>query len=145
MKMDRSTVPMFGSLRNVSVGFDDFFDQMESWGANAANSTSFPPYNIIRHDTHDYSIELAVAGFAKDDISAVVEDGVLTVSCIPTHAESDSSTFIHRGISSRSWKRSFKLASNVEVVSAEHNNGIIRFKLVLNVPDEKKPRTVAIR
>jgi molecular chaperone IbpA len=134
MRMDYS--PFFRS----TVGFDRLFDMLET---ASDTSQGYPPYNIERSDETHYRISVAVAGFAEKDLSVEVNDGVLTVAGKRDEVAGKLS-YLHQGIAGRAFERRFQLAEHVEVRAARLENGLLHVELERVVPEEKKPRRVAI-
>ena len=134
-------------LTPYAVGFDRVFDQLNTYAANNATSTGFPPYNIRKGGDYTYAIEMALAGFSKKDIEIEVEDGLLTVRSVKendeTNEEYDSK--IYRGISYRKFNRKFTLADDIVVKDASLENGMLEITLERIVPDAKKPRKITIK
>ena len=135
MRIDYS--PFFRS----TVGFDRLIGLLES-----ASEQGYPPYNIERSDENNYRVSLAVAGFAEKDLSVDVKDRVLTITGIRDgEAQAGGATsFLHQGIAGRSFERSFQLAEHVEVKAARLENGLLHVDLERIVPEEKRPRRIAI-
>ena len=135
MRIDYS--PFFRS----TVGFDRLIGLLES-----ASEQGYPPYNIERSDENNYRVSLAVAGFAEKDLSVDVKDRVLTIAGTRDgEAQTGAATsFLHQGIAGRSFERSFQLAEHVEVKAARLENGLLHVELERLVPEEKKPRRIAI-
>ena len=132
----------FSPLFRSSVGFDRLFDLLDSY---AEQSGGYPPYNIERVDDTHYRITLAVAGFAEKDLAIEVKEGVLTVT--GQRDEQEKSTdrgFLYQGIAGRSFERRFQLAEHVEVRNARLENGLLHVDLERLIPEEKKPRRIAI-
>ena len=130
----------FSPLWRSSIGFDRLFDLAEM--AQHAGENDYPPYNIERLSEDRYQISLAVAGFAPSDISITAEQNVVVIEgSKPDHAERN---FIHRGISTRSFKRKFDLADYVQVKSASFENGLLKIELLREIPEAMKPRRIAI-
>ncbi len=122
-----------------TVGFDHLFDLLES--ASDARE-GYPPYNIERSDDTHYRVTIAVAGFAEKDLNIEVKDDVLTVS---GKRETEAKpSYLHQGIAGRAFERSFRLADHVEVKAARLENGLLHVDLERQVPEEKKPRRIAI-
>lgn len=139
---------VFNRLRPMSIGFDNLFDHFNTMlqSSHFANGgTSYPPYNVIHTDDNIYVIEIAVAGFRKDEISVELEKNVLTISTHKTYTSEDDQNVIHRGISQRRFTRSFRLAENIEVVDAKMEDGLLRIELENVVPEEEKPLIISIR
>ena len=130
----------FSPLFRSSVGFDRLFDLMDSY---AEPSNGYPPYNIERSDDTHYRITLAVAGFAEKDLGIEVKEGVLTVTGDKQAGESDN-RFLYQGIAGRAFERRFQLADHVEVKAAKLENGLLHVDLERLIPEEKKPRRIAI-
>ena len=136
------------SIHKFAVGFDNVFDELLRINAQQSNGTNYPPYNIVKHDDDHFAIELAVAGFKVGDVSITVEKNLLTIKGEQTQSLDELSEteveYLHRGISARSFSRTFTLAEHVEVTGAAAENGILKIDLERKVPDEQKPKTIAI-
>jgi len=130
-------------LTPYAVGFDRVFDQLNTYARNNATSTGYPPYNIRKGGDYTYAIEMALAGFSKDDIEIEVTEGLLTVRSIKENDENDSD--IYRGISYRKFNRKFTLADDIVVNDASLENGMLKIDLERIVPDAKKPRIIKIK
>lgn len=145
--MTTSTLSLFNKLRPVSVGFDSVFDHFESlFNESPSLHTNYPPYDILKTDEHSYVIELAVAGFSKEDISVTVENGVLTVeSDREGNAESSGQEIIHRGISKRYFKKSFSISDDVEIRGAELKDGLLRISMEKIIPESRKRKEISIK
>ena len=134
----------FGPLHQSTLGFDKFFDDVEKLlSMDVQKSISnFPPHNIIKVDDTRYIVELAVAGFSKDEIDISVNEGLLTVK-----GEKENETnvqYLHKGIGTRSFTKTLTIADTIEVRGAEFKDGILRIGLENIVPDSKKPRKIEI-
>jgi molecular chaperone IbpA len=134
------------SIHKFGIGFDSILDELMRVNAQQAN-TNYPPYNIVKHSEDAFAIELAVAGFREGDINITLEKNVLTIKGEQTvkldELEKDVE-YLHRGISARNFDRTFTLADYVEVIGARAENGILSIELERQVPEEQKPKTVAI-
>jgi molecular chaperone IbpA len=134
-------------LTPYAVGFDRVFDQLQNYAVNNSQSTGFPPYNIRKGGDYTFVIDMALAGFSKEDIEIEVEDGLLTVRSVKeddeTNEEYDSK--IYRGISYRKFNRKFTLADDIVVNDASLENGMLKIDLERIVPDAKKPRKIKIK
>ena len=130
----------FAPLYRSSIGFD----QLPALFAHALkrDETGFPPYNIEKLADDQYRITLAVAGFKEKDLSVETQNGVLTVT--GRAEETTPANFLYRGISGRQFERSFQLAEHVEVRSARLENGLLQIDLERMIPEEMKPRRIAI-
>lgn len=130
------------SIYKYGIGFDSIFNELNR--LTTSQTTNYPPYNIVKIDEDHFNIEIAVAGFREGDISVVVEKSNLTIkgeqkTDIDTDAE-----YLYRGISARSFARSFTIADHVEVVGATVENGILTVQMERVVPEADKPRLIEI-
>lgn len=132
----------FSPLFRSTVGFDRLFDMLDSV-PQLDVAQSYPPYNIERTDETHYRIALAVAGFAEKDLTVEVREGVLSVVGKRSN-ESEGQDYLYRGIAGRTFERRFQLAENVEVKAAGLENGLLHIDLERIVPEEQKPRRIAI-
>ena len=133
-------------LTPFSVGFDRQFNRLhEYYQRQQQQSAGFPPYNIQTTKEFEYEIEMALAGFRKDDMEIVVADGVLTVRSVKESSEVDDEWTLHRGISYRKFNRKFTLSDDVVVNDAKLENGLLTIELEQIVPEEKKPRLIKIK
>lgn len=134
-------------IHKFGIGFDNIFDELMRVNAQQSN-VNYPPYNIVKHSEDAFAIELAVAGFREGDINITVEKNILTIKgeqAIKVYKEGElEPEYVHRGISARDFTRTFTLADHVEVVGAKAENGILRIELERQVPEEQKPKTIAI-
>lgn len=134
-------------LHRFGVGFDRMIDHMEElMRASVQNSSNYPPYNIVKHNENIYTIEIAVAGFKQGDISIELKEDQLIIEGKQNLIDPDDETkeYLHRGISSRSFVRYFTLAEHVEVRDAKQEDGVLIISLERIVPEEKKPKSIAI-
>ena len=138
-----SLLDNFNQLTPYAVGFDRVFDQLGRYVTDNVTSTGFPPYNIRKGGEYTFVIDMALAGFSKEDIEIEVEDGLLTVRSVKENDENDSN--IYRGISYRKFNRKFTLADDIVVNDASLENGMLKIDLERIVPDEKKPRKITIK
>ena len=147
--MTSKDLSVFNSLRPFSIGFDDMFDQFESMLGNGSLGlqTNYPPYNIRKAGKDKYAIEVAVAGFNKDDVEVEYEDNLLTVKTkdVKRTEEKKGDEIIHRGISQRSFARSFTIADDVKVNGAELKDGLLTISCEKIIPEIKKKRLIEIK
>jgi len=122
-----------------SVGFETLFDRLGS--LSTIDVKGYPYYNIKKADDTQWVIELALAGFDKKDIQIDVKDGVMTIQ---GEMKEEDGEYLHKGISTRKFSKSFSLAEYTEPKSAEMKNGILYVSLEQEVPEEKKPKTIKI-
>jgi molecular chaperone IbpA len=127
-------------LWRSTIGFDRLFNVLDEVQRTAEES--FPPYNIERLDENRFQISVALAGFTPDEVTLTAEENVLTLE--GKKAEREEKTFLHRGISTRNFKRQFTLADHVEVGGARFENGLLLVELQREIPEAMKPRRIAI-
>ena len=130
-------------VRTYSVGFDRMFDRL--FDEVNVSGTNYPPYNIIKSDDTNYSIEIAVAGFSKDDIEIETKENTLTIKSLSRPEGDDDKNYLHKGISNRAFKRSFTIADDVVVNGASYENGMLIVALERIIPEEKQPRLIEIK
>ena len=138
-----SLIDNFNQLTPYAVGFDRMFDNLSRYVDNNTTSTGFPPYNIRKEGDYNYVIELALAGFGKDDIEVEVADGTLSVRSVKENSEDDST--VYRGISYRKFERKFTMADDIVVNGAKLEKGMLTVELERVVPEEKKPRLISVK
>jgi molecular chaperone IbpA len=107
-----------------------------------APASTFPPHNIIKVDEYQYIVELAIAGFNKQEVTITLKDALLEIKGQKNPEEEVQ--YLHKGIGTRSFIKTIKLADTVEVRGAEFKDGILRIALENVVPESKKPRTIEI-
>ncbi len=134
----------FSPLYRSTVGFDRLFTMLDSLGQPESAQT-YPPYNIERMGEDAYRVSLAVAGFSDADIEIQTHRNVLSVKGErKDEGAGEGSEVIYRGIAGRAFERRFQLADHVEVTGANLKNGLLHIDLKRNVPEELKPRKIAI-
>ena len=131
----------FGKSFPFAIGFDRTLQLLERANQSPTN-TSYPPYNIVKHDAENFSIELALAGFDKKDITISKEKEVLNIE--GKQKEGENLEYVHRGLASRSFKRTFTLADDIIVKGADMKNGILSVSLERIIPEEDKPQEIKI-
>jgi len=134
------------SIHKFGIGFDTMFDELMRTHDLQSN-TSYPPYNVVKHNENSFSIELAVAGFKEGDIEVVLEKNQLSVKGNKAKTISDLDSeivYLVHGISSRSFERTFTLAEHVSVSGAATEAGILTISLERVIPEESKPKSIAI-
>ena len=139
---------IFNQLRPVTVGFDNMFDHFESmFDGDVFNipQVNFPPYNIVKTGDYTYDVELALAGFSKDDITVDYADNILSVKSIKKDEKKEEEGVLHRGISKRMFSKSFTIADDVEVKGAELKDGLLKISMERIIPEGKKPRSIDIK
>ena len=148
--MTSKDLSIFNSLRPFSIGFDDMFDQFENMLGNGtlATQSNYPPYNIRKTGRDNYAIEVALAGFNKKDVEVEFEDNLLTVRTKQVDKSADKNTngeIIHKGISQRQFARSFTIADDVKVNSAELKDGLLTISCERIIPEHKKKKLIEIK
>ena len=131
----------FAPLYRSSIGFDRVLNLLsQSQRLQAADT--WPPYDIVKVGDDDYRIVMAVAGFAQEDLTITHERNVLVIK--GARAEKDDMHYLHHGIAGRAFDRRFELADHVSVVGAGLANGLLTIDLKHEIPEEMKPRRIAI-
>jgi len=129
------------------VGADKYFAQAQKTAdllANTAAAAGYPPFNLKKTDENTYVVEMAVAGFGKQDIEMTLEDNKLVING-KSSIDSDNAQFLHKGISDRAFTRTFTLADNVVVNNAAMVNGLLKIWLEHIIPEDKKPKKIEIQ
>ena len=124
-------------FRQMVVGFEDFFDSIDY-----NYRETYPPYNIRRKADNKYILEIAVAGFRKSDLDISLDNNTLVVAGKRDTTENE---YIHKGMSTRHFKRSWSLARYMEVDDAKFEDGVLKLELVRNIPEELKPKKIKIK
>jgi molecular chaperone IbpA len=133
-------------IAKFGIGFDNMFDELLRVNAQQSNN-NYPPYNIVQINENEYMISVAVAGFGHDNLTVTKEKNFLVIegnhalNTVETDAEP---TYLHKGISERNFRREFRLADHVEIENAHLELGILSIHLKREVPEEQKPKTIAI-
>ena len=149
--MTNKALSIFNQLRPVTVGFDNVFDHFERMiddhNFNQMTATNFPPYNIVKTGDYTYDVELALAGFSKNDIDVEYKDNMLTVKSKEKDKSEakDADGVLHRGISKRWFSKSFTIADDVEVKGAELKDGLLKISMERIIPEGKKARTIEVK
>ena len=135
------------SIHKFGIGFDNLFDDLMRVNAQQSNN-NYPPYDIVQINDDEYMISLAVAGFAHDNLSITKDNKFLIIegrhSRETVDNEDSTAKYLHKGISERSFRREFQLADHVEISNAHLELGILSIHLKREVPEEAKPKTIAI-
>ena len=135
------------ALTKFGIGFDNMFDELMRVSAQQS-STNYPPYDIVQINEDEYMISMAVAGFGHDNLTVIKDKKFLIVEgkhSRETVENKDATTkYLHKGISERSFRREFQLADHVEISNAHLELGILSVHLKREVPEDAKPKTIAI-
>lgn len=131
------------SFHRFAIGFDSTLNELLRL-TNQQSAANYPPHNVIKTGEETVTIQIAVAGFYEGEIDLTVNGKILTVTGTNNREDDASWEYMYRGISSRNFTREFTLAEYVEVTNAVVTNGILNIYLERKVPEEKKPKQIAI-
>ena len=148
--MTSRDLSIFNTLRPFSIGYDDMFDQFENMLGNGGLTmqSNYPPYNIRKTAKDNYAIEVALAGFNKNDVEVEFEDNLLTVRTKQINKSEDTNVdgeILHRGISQRQFARSFTIADDIKVNTAELKDGLLMISCERIIPEHKKKKLIEIQ
>ena len=137
--------PGFKDFEKIFVGYDDQFNKMSNMHDDLTkNIPNYPPYNIKKTSDNTYVIELAVAGFAKQDIEIELADGKMLIKGNVQSNEAEDN-FLFKGIANRAFTRTFALDDQIEVQNAEMFNGMLKVFLERIIPEHKKPKKIEVK
>jgi molecular chaperone IbpA len=123
------------------IGFNRELSRLNT--AHKTNSQSYPPYDLLKLDEDTYRLSLAIAGFTKEDLKISVDNGTLIIK--GEIVEVTDAEVVHKGIAGRKFVRSFALGEYMEVTGAEMKDGMLHIDIDRVVPEEKKPKEIAIK
>ncbi len=133
----------FDPFRNLTVGFDNIFDQLSS--LSQFEIPKYPPYNIKKVDDNKYQLEMALAGFSKTDLDVEVKDNTLTITGNSSgDKEEETNSFVYKGIAQRAFTRQWALMDYLKVFNASFKDGVLVVDMELNLPEEKKAKKIEI-
>lgn len=132
------------ALNRALVGFDSLFDNFEQRFLNQIN-TSYPPYNVLKHDENTYEIEVAVTGFLPEEITVEIDQNQLIVKGERSREATNDTSYLHRGLATRDFTRTWTLAEHMEVGEGRVKNGVLTIELKRVVPDSLKPRVLKLK
>ena len=138
-----NALTIFNQLRPHTIGYDNIFEHFNDMFESSGFQNTFPPYDIIKNSDTKYDIQIALAGYSKEDITIEVKDNTLSIKSVKKH-EDDKVEVLHRGIAKRYFERYFTIADDVKVNSAELKNGLLVISLERVIPEHKKSRTIKI-
>lgn len=150
-QMTKNQLSIFNQLRPVTVGFDNVFDHFERmFNDDFFNvpTVNYPPYNIVKTGVNTYNVEVALAGFSRDDVSVEFAEGILTIKSkdkTVSEKQDADGDIIHKGISKRYFSKSFTVSDDVEIKGAELKDGLLTVSLERIVPESKKARVIEIK
>ena len=130
------------AMGKYSVGLDDVFHRLHSYGSNHPGG-QYPPYNIVKESNVKWRIELALAGWSRDDIEVTTETNVLIIKSKSAKGDDDVE-YMHRGVATRTFARGFNLSDDVEVSDVNFENGMLIVDLKKIIPDHQKLKTYDI-
>lgn len=136
----------FDNIDRYLLGSDKLFKELSN-AAKLAGSATYPPYNVVKLDDNHYLLEMAVAGFSKQNLDIEIKDKTLTIKGSATLGDlvPENVTYLWKGIADRSFTRTFTLADTIEIKDAELVNGMLKIFLENLVPEEQKPKKVDIK
>lgn len=130
------------TIHRFGIGFDTMLDELLR--STTQSQSNYPPHNVIKTGDETVLIQVAVAGFDEGEISITVESNTLFISGEQVNSDPINYEYLHRGLSSRNFVQKFKLAEHVEVNDATIKNGVLSVSLERKVPEDKKPKNIAI-
>ena len=130
------------AAERYSVGLDDVFHRLHSYGMGNANS-AYPPYNLVQESNIKWRIEVALAGWSKDEIEVSTESNILLIRSKAAKNKGEEE-YMHRGISTRTFARGFNLSDDVEIGDVAFNNGMLTIELKKIIPEHQKLRVYDI-
>ena len=133
----------FDPFRNLTVGFDNIFDQLSS--LSQFEIPKYPPYNIKKVEDNKYQLEMALAGFAKSDLEVEVKDNTLTVTGNSADDTENTNSFVYKGIAQRAFTRQWALIDYLKVFNASFKDGVLVVDMELNLPEEKKSKKIEVK
>ena len=148
--MNNRALTIFNQLRPVTVGFDNVFDHFERMVNDDffnVPTVNYPPYNIVKTGVNTYNVEVALAGFSRDDVSVEFAEGIMTIKSkdrTESKKQDADDNIIHKGISKRYFSKSFTVADDVEIKGAELKDGLLTVSMERIIPENKKARVIEI-
>jgi len=128
-------------ISRALVGFDQIFNQRLQQQVNG----NYPPHNIVKYSDKDYAIEVAVAGFKKEEITVEVDQDQLIVRGTQGEVVNENKEYLHRGLASRDFEQNWTLAEYMEVKDAEVRDGMLIISIERIIPESLKPRTIKVK
>lgn len=138
-----NALTIFDQLRPYTIGYDNIFEHFNDMFESSGSQTNFPPYDIIKYSDTKYDIQVAIAGYSKEDIVIEQNENTLSIKSIK-QKENDKVEILHRGISKRYFEKYFTIADDVKINGAELKNGLLKISLERIIPEQKKPKTIKI-
>ena len=128
-------------INTYSIGFDRMFDNL----MNVPTASTYPPYNIVKNEDDKFTLEIAVAGFSKDEIEIEFKESILKIESKSRPEGDDEKEYLYKGISNKRFNKSFTLSDDVVVNGADMKDGILKIDMERIIPEEKKPRLIEIK
>jgi molecular chaperone IbpA len=135
-------MPSLVNFERRAIGYDRLFQQLMDMPEK--DNQSYPPHNLIKESDTEFKIELALAGFTKEEVKVVQEEQTLTISGNNSDKEGNEN-ILHKGIASRAFTKTFDLAENIEVTEASFENGMVIIKLRQDIPEDKMPKLIEFK
>jgi molecular chaperone IbpA len=126
-------------LSKALVGFDRYFTAPHHQNGN------YPPHNIVKYNDTHYGIEVAVAGFSKEEITVEVDQDQLTITGVKSVDVNETREYLHRGLAARDFEQTFTLAEYMNVIGAEVKDGMLKIQIERIIPEALKPRQIEIK
>lgn len=139
--MVNTRTKMFSFPHSRFIGFDHVWDEIEKLTAVGANEKGFPRHNIVKYSDTEYAMEFALGGYKKKDLNIESRPGVLIIRGNP---EEDKRQYLHKGITTKKFVETFRLADHVVVDGADFVNGLLVINLRVELPEEQRPRSIPI-
>lgn len=127
-------------INTYSIGFDRMFDNL----MNVPTASTYPPYNIVKNEDDKFTLEIAVAGFSKDEIEIEFKESILKIESKSRPEGDDEKEYLYKGISNKRFIKSFTLSDDVVVNGADMKDGILKIDMERIIPEEKKPQLIQI-
>ena len=135
-------MPSLVNFERRAIGYDRLFQQLMDMPEK--DNQTYPPHNLIKESDTEFKIELALAGFTKEEVKVVQEEQTLTISGNNSDKEGNEN-ILHKGIASRAFTKTFDLAENIEVTEASFDNGMVIIKLRQDIPEDKMPKLIEFK
>jgi molecular chaperone IbpA len=139
MQLRAVTPADLAQISRALVGFDQYFNNPRLQNSN------YPPHNIVKYSDSAYAIEVAVAGFSKEEINVEVDQDQLIVRGTQQTEDTEGKEYLHKGLASRNFEQSWTLAEYMEVKDAEVKDGMLIINIQRIVPEALQPRQIVIK
>jgi len=133
----------FGRFRPFGIGFDEAFRQLDKLHATATGN--YPPYNLVKVDETLFIVEIAAAGFTKKDFDVELKDSQLRITAKRDKSEQPEVEYVHKGIATRDFEKTFALADHVDVKSVSYLDGLLKVELIREIPEKEKPKKFEVK